>query len=159
MRRISLLLIPLFVILLPTAAHAIDHWGGRCSGLTPPGLRAVAAALGAVLLMVILAWLLTVVLPGTNLRCAFFVAVASVAATILFVEYIFITFFHTWTGTTAGLNLLGAILKFVFLLVIITGGASCCLGKPGKWGAAAIVALVITVLSELLAWVIQMLPG
>lgn len=154
-----MLLVPLLVMLLPTAAHAIDHWGGAPSGLTPPGLRATAALLASLLLIVILAWLLTVLLPGTKWSCAFFVAIAAVAAMALFPEYIFIIVFQVWTYTTNGLYVLGAILKFVVLLLIIVWGAGCCLGKPGKWGVAAIAALVITVLSALFVWVIRLLPG
>ncbi len=159
MRRISVLLVPLFfvpllVILLPTAVYAIDHWGGAPTGPTPTQAQ-TWAAIGVTLgMMGALVLSLTLVFPGTNPVCAFFVAVGSVAAMYLIVEYIFIIA-GVWVPQTVPQQILAPILKAAFLTAMVIWGAQCCLNKRARLREALIVAVIPVLVQWLLHWVVS----
>ena len=98
--------------------------------------------------MLALAWLLVVAFPGTNYRCALFVAVGSVAAMHLFVQYIFMMFLGQWVTSGPTEEAWGLALKIAFLWPLVVWGAGCCLGQRGQWRKTVIAAIVTAVLSE-----------
>lgn len=174
MRRISVLLVPLFVVLLQTAAYAPDHWGRIFTTSPSPDqpLQALLGLLFVLSLIFILAWLIIYFLPWANAKCALFFAVGSVATMFIILEYVVILGF-TAIGLSAIVDQQGLWLAFLGIYTIVVLWASlyfaapCCLptvppppppvpplvGLPWIW-KAFIIAIVLAVLHIVYAWII-----
>jgi hypothetical protein len=115
----------------------------------------------SLLVMVILAWILRVLLPGAPWRCSLFVAVAGVAAMTLFTEYLWIILYHQWIPLSDRQEGLGWLLKVIVLWPMVVAGASCCLSRPKKWAAALAAAIVAATASEALPYIVWLVwrPG
>ncbi len=151
MRRISILLVPLFVVLLQAAAYAGMHWGGK-SGDFPPQLEGLLGLVLFAIVTAILAWLIKQPPLGAGTGCAFFVAVTSVVTMIIVVEYVFI-FLDPWVPSGWPEFLLMAILNIIVLVVMVLWANRCCLHKSISWTDAFKIVIVPALVAVAFSWI------
>ncbi len=154
MRRISILLVPLFVVLLQAAAYAGMHWGGK-SGDFPPLLQAALGLGLAAVVIAVLAFIIKQPPLAAGTGCAIFVAVASVATMILVVEYVLI-FLGPWVPTGWLYYLVLAILNILALMSMVRWAGLCCLGQAGQamnWADAFKIVWIPALLAVAFSWI------